>query len=152
MVVKYPYMKHYYLMFFPTKEQANKTRLAPQKLDDWVDPRSGDKRTIVARFQRSYDDRAAGRFRSHFYKAIEDHLSTNPLFKDKKTTLSMPNQTLVVDIDEDPYELITMPKVMGKVTCRVNPYWANFEHLGITKAEAEVLIDRAIAQASASLE
>ena len=70
-------------------------------------------------------------------------------FKGRSYKIGIPNQTLVLDVNGDPYELIHLPKEMGKFTCRITPYLSNFIALGISEAEAQGIVDRATALARA---
>ena len=72
--------------------------------------------------------------------------------RNKQVAMKVVNQTLIADIDGEPYELISLVQEINKTVCKVNPNYANCELLGLSKATTDTLVADAttLAQADAS--
>ena len=103
----------------------------------------------MIKFERTFDEKMAGKFRSHFYKEFHEQLLKMESFKGFTYNITMPNQTLVLDVNGDPFELVHLPKELGTYTCKITPYLANFTSLGFTEEEAQRIVDKATAAAKA---
>ena len=71
---KHLVMKQFYQVQFPSTEIARKALGFLKDLEPWVDPRNSQSRRVYARMDTPLEQRKVGRFRSHFYQIIGDHL------------------------------------------------------------------------------
>ena len=145
----FPHMRHFYKIRFSSFELALAALKKLKDLDKWVDPRHNKEKTIQVKFERTFDEKMAGKFRSFFYQELQTQLKDMESFKGRSYSIGIPNQTLTLDVNGDPFELVHLPKINGKFQCRVTPYYANFIALGITQDTAQGIIDRASAKAQA---
>ena len=112
-------------------------------IPSWTDPGNGIVRDLYIRFDKTFEEQQAGRYRSHCYGKIKELLAPSPKVAGKVLKMRVMNQILLADVGGEPYELIGL--VADTVTNRVsvNPYFVNFELLGIEKAAAETAINEA---------
>ena len=148
---KYPVMRKYYSIEFPSHDQAKKVLdvFKDSPIPQWTDPRGGKPNDLRIKFDRPIEDRLAGRFRSHFYNIIGKHIKEDPKYTDKNVKMRIISQILIADIDGEPYELVSMPKNRIGKGCKIEPIYEAFEHIGITKDTADELIAMANNKASA---
>ena len=89
---------------------------------------------------RRLKKRKVGRFRSHFYKSFGEHLKNMPAFVNKEISMKVINQTLIADVDGDPFELGSLVQEIDKTSCKVMPNYAKCELLGMSKLTTDTLV------------
>ena len=143
--IKTPVMKKHYFLDFASVADAKKvlSHFKDSPMPQWIDPRSNTPQEIYIRFERSMDEIIAGRFRSHFYKVIGQHLAQDDFMNGKTLKMRVMNSVLLADVEGDPYELIAMPLDKNTKKCKVSPFFENFLLLGINQNVAEELVARA---------
>ena len=146
--VKFLHLAKFYKVEFPNSDSVADALRLLKDLDEWTDPRYKNQVHVYAQFERPMEQVVAGRFRSHFYGAIKTALENMEAMTDKTVEMKIVSQTLVVDLDGEPYELIHLPLQPDK-SIRVLPNYDIFEEVGFSKEDAEKLIEKASAAAHA---
>ena len=146
--VKFLYLAKFYRIECATADIAASALKKIKDLPIWIDPRSKNEVHVYTSFERPLDQKVAGRFRSHFYNAVKKALEDLDDMNDKVFEMKVVSQTLVVDIDDEPFELVHLPMQPDR-SVPIRSLYDNFVEIGITQEKAEKLIEEATTAARA---
>ena len=137
--------KKYYIVF-PNENMVQKA-LGVLNADSsrlfWNDDTFSIERKVYAKRHREVENRDLNKFRREFYVALERFFSVRPEFASKNIKLSTVRGNMMAEMDGEIFTLFSFPKEYTKGTTVVTIDEITAEHLKITTAELEAVIQEA---------
>ena len=142
----YPHCQRHFVLRFTTNDNAFKAKNLLSTLPGYTDDRRQKNDKIYVAFVKTVQEKDDGRYRSHFYSAMQSLIEKLPIAKDKEVKMKMVTQNLVADIGGEPYETLRLASTRDG-TIRITPFYESCLDLGIEKETVDKLVADATAKA-----